>query len=97
MFGGKIKPTVSYVVDTLKVAQITRNSLVHGLEQALKGREVYTSTKDSPEVMYYGNVFDDLWDEHNTGKIKLDEKAFNQCYEIAQEVGLYQYIHLIES
>lgn len=98
MFGGKIESVVDYVVDTLKVGQITRNSLTYGLEQELDKRKVYGKVRAtlSNEIMVYGNVFDDLIVEHNKGEITLDAKALAQCKDIAESVTDYQYVHIIE-
>lgn len=81
-----------YVVNILKVAQISEDAIVHELVMALNEREMFNDATDLNEKVYTGDVFEAILTDYDTGVEPLSEKALRQCEELAKELGYYEYV-----
>ena len=97
IFGGTIEEAKTYIGEELTVGQIPRVMLSEGLLETLKGREVYKHTRDNEphEVMFYGNVFEEILEERRRNEIRLSAEVVEEIGDIIEECYKYQYIHLI--
>jgi hypothetical protein len=84
-----------YVCNAMKFAQIKRETLLPSLLKELGGREIFTDTDmNLSEMVYSGDVFNAILEDHEGGLECLTDEAFKQCEEIANEVMYYEYVML---
>ena len=91
----KVIPKINYIVETLKIAQITEDSLLHEVECALRGRQSFIDVElNQDEKIYTADVFEAILSEDNEYP-KLSEKALNQLADLSVQTEYYNYIQII--
>ena len=84
---------INYIVETLKIAQVAENSLLHEIEKLLVGREQFTDTnKEINEKLYSGDVFENILQEKLDGEITLSDKALKQLRQLVIQLTECEYI-----
>ena len=84
------KKEPNYIADTLKIAQITSDSLLYEIEVAMRGRAAFIDNTPIEEKIFYGDVFNDIIEEG-----KVSEKAMSQLKVLNEQVEYYNYIQII--
>jgi len=80
----------NYIVDTLKIAHITSDSLLHEVELAMKGREAFIDNSPIEEKIYTADVFEVIMCEG-----KVSTKAMTQLEVLAEQTEFVNYIQII--
>jgi len=80
----------NYVVGDLKIAQITSDSLLYEVEQALKGREAFIDNTLLDEKIYQADVFEAI-----IGEDRVSKKVADQLSVLNGQTVNYNYIQII--
>jgi len=86
----KVNANPNYIVDTLKIAHITSNSLLHEVEMAMKGREAFIDNTPIEEKIYTADIFEAIMCEG-----KVSAKAMSQLEVLAEQTEYVNYIQII--
>lgn len=93
-FGGKIEAVKSSLAfETLRIAKISRNALVWGVEKELTkvSPEFVDTNINLNEKLYTADVFSNIFDKSNT-----DFRAVAQFEELINEMQDFDYVMLID-
>lgn len=90
-----VKPTIAFA--SLKLAQLSENSLLHSIVQELDGRESFVDVDSSlDEKVYIADVFDAILGE-DAESPKLRPKDIAQLEELSDAMVDFDYFVLVKS
>ena len=82
----------NYIVGNLKIAQITENSLLHEVDEALKNRESFVDNEvGMSERIYSADIFSNI-----LGDTKVSKKARGQLNDLNNQTSESNYVMIID-
>jgi hypothetical protein len=95
----KKKSNLKSFLTKMRMVQIPEKVLMHGVRNALRGRESFIDVdKDLDERLYTGDVFEVILGEQAQLKegcaMKVHKKVEEQLEELAKLCGNYEYVQI---
>ena len=82
----------NYIVGNLKIAQITENSLLHEVDEALKNRESFVDNEvGMSERIYSADIFSNILKD-----TKVTKKARGQLNDLNNQTSESNYVMIID-